>query len=146
MPLKRNEHWATRGLHPFLLQRALEPFAWGTNDCCLFPADAIKSVTGIDLAAEFRGRYDSAATAFALIKAITGGSTVADAAAHCAAKYGLAEWKTPLLAQRGDLVVIQEGKQLVAGVMHLSGRHAVTVGESGLKRFPHSAVTRAWHV
>lgn len=146
MALKRNEHWDTRGLHPFLNARAKDPFVWGKHDCCLFPADAILAFTGVDLASDFRGRYTDQASAFKLIRAITGGTTVGDAAAHCAAKYGLSEWKTPLLAQRGDLVVLQDGAQLIAGVLHLNGRHAVTVGPAGLKRFPASAITRAWHV
>lgn len=32
-------------------------FEWGTSDCCMFPADAIKAVTGFDFAEEFRGKY-----------------------------------------------------------------------------------------
>jgi hypothetical protein len=35
------------------------PFEWGSNDCALFPADGWKVMTGVDLAADFRGRYDT---------------------------------------------------------------------------------------
>lgn len=146
MALKRTEHWATRELHQFLLARAQNPFVWGINDCCLFPADAIHAFTGVDLADDFRGKYHDEASAFALIKTVTGGTTAADAAAYCAAKHGLAEWKSPLLARRGDLVVLKNGSTLIAGIVHLNGRHVVTVGETGLLRLSIRAVTRAWAV
>lgn len=149
MPLTRTPHWATREYHQFLLARARAPFAWGVNDCCLFPADAIRAFTGVDIAADFRGKYSDEASAMGLIKTITGGSTVADAAAWCAAKHGLAEWvrpKGPLFARRGDLAVLEDAGRLIAGVVHLNGRDIVTVGERGLKRLPLLGVLRAWAV
>ncbi|MGC1781755.1 MAG: hypothetical protein WA708_04490 [Acidobacteriaceae bacterium] len=146
MPLKRTEHWATREYHKFLLARAKTPFAWGTNDCCLFPADAIEAFTGVDLASDFRGKYHDEASAFALIKSVANGTTVADAAAYCAAKHGLAERKYPLMAQRGDLVTIENAGSLIAGIVHLNGRHVVSVGASGLLRMPITNVKRAWAV
>ena len=146
MPLKRTEHWATREFHDFLLARQAEPFAWGKNDCCLFPADAIQAFTGTDIAAEFRGKYHSEDTAFAIIGAVTGGTTVADAAAWCAAKAGLTEWEHPRCAQRGDLAVLQNGENQIAGIVHLSGRHLVTVAESGLVKLPITNIVRAWQV
>jgi hypothetical protein len=146
MSLTRTEHWATREFHAFLLDRAKIPFAWGINDCCLFPADAIQSFTGVDLADDFRGKYTDQASAFAAIKVVANGETVADAAAYCAAKHGLKEWPFPLQARRGDLVVIQESGSLIAGVVHLNGRHVISVGEGGLVRLPITAVKRAWAI
>jgi hypothetical protein len=148
MALQRTEFWDLCELHSFLLSRAKMPFEWGVNDCCLFPADAIQAFTGIDLAADFRGKYATEAQAFALIKSVTGGATVADAAAWCATKYGLQERVHPLMAQRGDLVVLEEtpGAALIAGIVHLSGRHVVTVGESGLKKLCITTVRRVWAI
>jgi hypothetical protein len=152
MTLKRTTHWATREFHQFLKDRAETPFAWGTNDCCLFPADAIQSFTGVDLATEFRHKYTNEASAFAAIAEIAGGATVEDAAVWCAEKAGLSEWvdasgtPLPLMARRGDLVVIEDSGRIIAGVVHLNGRHVVSVGEAGLKRLPLTAVTRAWKV
>lgn len=146
MPLTRTEHWATREYHQFLLARAKMPFAWGTNDCCLFAADAVHSFTGIDLADDFRGKYSDQASAFALIKQVTGGSTVEDAVVHCATKHGLAEWPHALLAQRGDLVTVADAGQLISGVVHLNGRHVVVVGEQGLKVVSIRNIKRSWHV
>jgi len=148
--MKRIEHWATRSFHEFLLARAARPFVWGENDCALFCADGIEAMTGVDIAAEFRGKYHDEASALALIKTVTGGATIADAAAYCAKGAGLAEWKWPLFAQRGDLVIVvdagRETARSISGLVHLSGRHVVAVGELGLKRLPIEAIERAWHV
>ena len=149
--LKRQENWDTRGFHEFLLARAKMPFAWGSNDCALFAADAVLAITGTDIAGDFRGKYTDEAGAFALIASVTGKGTdpaaaVGDAAAWCAEKAGLVELKQVLMAQRGDLVVIPDAGRLIAGVVHLSGRHVVSVGEAGLKRLPIMDVVRAWRV
>jgi len=144
--LARQKHWATRSYHEFLLARARMPFAWGSNDCALFAADGICAMTGIDIAAAFRGQYDDETSAAAAIARIAGGSTVADAAAWCAAQHGLGEWPHRLRAQRGDLVVFENGGRLIAGLVHLSGAHLVSVSESGLVRVPVSRIQRSWHV
>lgn len=146
MPLKRTLYWYREEFHQFLMDRKEMPFAWGTNDCCLFPADAIKAFTGHDLAADFRDKYSSEEEAFALIQSLTGSTTVEDAAAWCAQKAGLVEHKGPLFAQRGDLVVILCGDRIIAGVVHMNGRHVISVGEKGLMRLPISSVKRAWRV
>lgn len=142
----RSRTWSTRELHEYLTNHANTPFAWGTFDCCLFAADAVQAMTGVDIASDFRGEYSDSASAFALIHSVTGSTTVADAAAYCAAKHGLTEWKHPLMAQRGDLVVFESGDNLIAGIVHLSGRYVVSVSESGLVKAPITAVQRAWHI
>lgn len=149
MALTRHQHWATRSLNQHLIDTSKVSFQWGVSDCCLFPANAIQAFTGVDIADDFRGKYTDEASAFALIKTVTGGTTVADAAAHCATKHGLVELAHPLCAQRGDLVVMQPvntSPTLIAGIVHLNGRHLVTVGESGLMRLPITCVKRAWRV
>jgi hypothetical protein len=140
LTLKRVKHWETRALHLFLIERSRAPFVWGVNDCATFAADGIKAVTGV-----FRGKYHDEAGALATIAAVCNGSSVADAAAYCAEKHGLGEWPRPLFARRGDLVVFHNGSNLIAGLVHLSGRHLVTVGPSGLYRYPITAIARAWH-
>lgn len=145
--LTRVRHWDTCAFHQFLIERAQAPFAWGGNDCALFAADGIEAMTGVDIAADFRGNYSDRDGAFALIGELTGGSSVAGAAAWCAAKHELPEWPNAKFAQRGDLVVFTNSTgELIAGLVHLSGRHIVAVGEEGLYRFPITAVERAWHV
>jgi hypothetical protein len=153
MALVRKTHWATRELTEFLIARASQPFAWGSNDCCLFPADAIQALTGVDLAADFRGKYSTEVEAFALIRSVTGSTApsetaVADVAAWCAAQHRLMEWPQPLFAQRGDLVVIENGGRQIAGIVHLTGRHVVSMAESGLVKLliTPTLIKRAWHV
>jgi hypothetical protein len=146
MAIKRIRHklWATR-YHHFLVSRARMKFAWGQHDCALFAADGVLALTGVDIAAEFRGKYPDETGALAAIKTIAGGATIADAAAWCAAKHGFAELAHPKMAQRGDLVVFQGATGgNVAGLVHLSGQ-LVAAGEDGLYRFPISKVLRAWH-
>jgi len=113
-------------------------------------AKVAQGFTGVDIAADFRGLYTDRVSAFQAIRKITGGTTVADAAAWCAAKYGLDELEHPLCAQRGDLVVIRQAgaapDQLIAGIVHLTGAHVVSVAESGAVRLPITSIVRAWRV
>ena len=144
--LTRIQHWDTRAFNTFLMTAKDTPFRWGVQDCCLIAANAIQAVTGTDIADDFRGKYDSEQTAYALITTVTGAAnpTVIDAAAHCAAKHGLIENAYPLMAKRGDLVVIANGDTLISGVVHLNGRHVVSVTDKGLVRLPISKITRSW--
>lgn len=151
MPLTRLPHWDTRAFHDFLLARADQPFAWGAQDCALFAADGVQAITEVDIATDFRGAYSDEAGAFEAIRRICGLAanvepTVAHAAEYCAAQHGLVELRFPLMAQRGDLVVLEESGRLIAGLVHLSGRHIVAAGERGLKRLPITSLGRAWRV
>jgi hypothetical protein len=150
--LVKKPHWHTRAFDPFLREREKMPFAWGTNDCCIFAADAILANTGTDIADDFRAKYTTQLGAFKTIREVTGGISVADAAAHCAVKHGLIEHTHPLMAKRGDLVVIENAGALIAGVIHLNGMHVISVSETGLVRLPiidlngKPNVVRAWSI
>jgi hypothetical protein len=146
MPLVRTPFWDTRELHDFLIREANKPFEWGVADCCLLAANAIKSFTGVDLADDFRGKYTTKIGAFRAIKSVCNGSTIEDAAVYCAQKHGLTEYQHPLCARRGDLVVFNNGGDVIAGVVGLSGRHLISVSETGLVRLPITDVRRAWSV
>lgn len=151
--LKRCHTWMTRELHHYLTDAANQPFVWGTHDCCLFAANAIQAMTGVDIADDFRGKYTDQASAFTLIHSVTGGSTVEDAATYCANKHGLLEWTRangtplPLMAKRGDLVVASnDAGEVIAGIVDLSGRYVAAVNETGYAQLPLSSIKRAWHV
>lgn len=145
MGLTRKPHWATRDFHAFLSRRCEIPFAWGTNDCALFAADAIEAITGTDIAAAFRGKYSDQAGALATVKEVCGGVSVVDAAAWCAAQYELEELASPLMAQRGDLVVVRNGENEIAAVVGLTGQVAAMT-ESGWVQLPMTDVLGAWRV
>jgi hypothetical protein len=143
--MKRSTHWATRELNQHIISRAKAPHVYGSNDCCTFAADGIKAMTGVDIAEDFRG-YTTEAGALKAIKKVAGGSTVEDAASYCAKKYELTELKFPLMAQRGDLVLIEEADGLKMGLIHLSGACAVVPGETELRRVALTAIKRAWRI
>jgi hypothetical protein len=149
--LKRTVHWDTQEFDAFMRKRKDTKFEWGVSDCALLAADAILAFTGVDIASDFRARYADEATAKAAIEKVTGikNGTVEDAAAHCAAKHGLKE-VPPLMAGRGDLVVLSDAGRIIAGLIHLSGRHVVAQGEAGLKKIPLTVkpalILRAWKV
>ncbi len=54
--LKKNPDWAER-LADYFDEVRYKPFAYGTMDCCIFVADGLRVMTGVDLMADFRGRY-----------------------------------------------------------------------------------------
>jgi hypothetical protein len=145
MPLKRTHDWATGALHRHLLERVQAPHVYGANDCCLFAADGIQAMTGVDIAEDFRG-YSTEQGALKAIAQVTAGSTVEHAAEYCAQKYGLAELEHPLTAQRGDLVLIEEEDGFKMGLVHLSGACAVVPGENELRRVPLTSIKRAWRI
>lgn len=124
-----------------------EPFIWGVRDCCLLAADGVKTVTGVDIADEFRSKYSDKASAFAVIGSIAGGSTVADAAAYCANKHKMQEWSVPRCARRGDLVAVKNNDgDVISGIVSLNGRDVICMSESGVLDLPISQVVRAWRV
>jgi len=89
--LKKKQNWERECFDTFLRERTKQPFAWGTNDCALFAADAVLANTGTDIASDFRGKYNTQLGSLRTISKVTGGSTVVDAVAYCAAKHGMTE-------------------------------------------------------
>ncbi len=65
--LTRLPDWRAR-LDDYLDSIEGRPFAWGELDCALFAADAVQAITGVDLAADFRGKYSDQAGAEAAVK------------------------------------------------------------------------------
>lgn len=94
--MTRDESW------PALLYAEVEkhkgvPFQYGTFDCCLFAADCVKAITGVDLADTFRGTYNDE----------TGALKILAANGYCS---GIATGKLGdaidiRMAQRGDVVI-----------------------------------------
>jgi hypothetical protein len=59
MARTESERPAEASIVAFLVESSGLPFEWGRRDCALWVADWIFRVRGIDLGAEFRGRYYS---------------------------------------------------------------------------------------
>lgn len=146
MPITRKPDWQSL-LHHFIEGRKKQPFAWGTNDCALFAADAIHSFTGTDLGAGIRGTYTTEADAGNKMTSICGSADALALATHFAAASGYIAWSHVNFAQRGDLVVLAnpDGSHSV-GIVSLNGVHALFVTTSGLRRMRTRDCVAAWKV
>lgn len=129
------EDWPQR-LNNLILARHAQPFAWGANDCCIFAADVVYALTGVDHAAELRGRYRSAAGAARVLRERGGVQGIATAA--------LGDPISPLMAQRGDVVMVpsEHGEALAVCI----GATCVVPGPRGLATVRMSAALAAWRV
>jgi hypothetical protein len=77
-------------------------------DCGMFAAGAIEAMTGVDLAAEFRGQYAGSISAEKAMRRYCGGG-LEELAAKVAREGGLEEID-PRLAQRGDPVIVRDAE------------------------------------
>lgn len=92
-------------LNDYLNSVRTKPFGpWGRYDCCLFTADGGIAMTGEDFAADFRGKYDDPASAYAALQDFAGGG-ILPTMEKLALQHGLAP-VAPLRAQRGDFVLL----------------------------------------
>lgn len=141
--MRRFPNW-TRALREFLESRRDVQFAWGTHDCCVFAADAVLAMTGIDLADSYRG-YDTKEAAREIIR-IHGG--LEGLAESIATRHGLAEI-LPGYAQRGDVVLVRGPLAKITGpslgVIGLDSRPTV-VASRGFRYAPLAIAERAWGV
>ena len=145
MGIPRCNDWPER-LDEALQRAARLPFAWGRHDCCLFAADVCRAITGLDPAADLRGRYGTVLEAFKLLdKRFCGG--VAQAAEALAARAGWPEVR-PGFARRGDVALVMDDEGLDAlGVVDMNGTHvAVLRPDKGLARHPLARARRAWGI
>ena len=119
-------------LEAFLLERRSVPFSWGQNDCCLFVADAVRALHGVDFAASLRGYTTRFGAARRLAKA-GGIAKLVD---------GMLVPISASIAQRGDVVMFRaEGGDALGLCV---GRKFAAAGPSGVTFFDMSYVTRAW--
>jgi hypothetical protein len=118
------------------------PFAWGSQDCCLFASDVIKSITGIDPAESLRGKYTTAAGAKRVIA--RHGKSVEKLAEKFCAKHGWAE--VPVVrASRGDLVLFDTADH-GPSVGICVGATAAFAGPAGLTFQSLTSCRRAWRI
>ena len=99
----RHDHWP-RLLAEAIQDAAQQPFVWGTHDCALFSADMVKVMTGVDVAAKWRGRYKTPKGAARYTKGDP--AIMADRAFE---GHGVKTGIDPAYAQRGDVVAFVDG-------------------------------------
>lgn len=124
------------------------PFAWGRHDCALFACDVAQAICGVDFAAGLRGRYATERGAYVALKRFAGPNAknggLEAAAEKIAANHGCPE-VPPLMAQRGDIVLMDSELGAVLGVC--VGETIAKAGvETGVEFVPLAAARRAWRV
>lgn len=130
----RLRDWQER-LQALVVARLAEPFAWGSNDCCLFAADAVAAETGADPAAPYRGTYDDERGAMRLVRSLGGLAAIAT--------LGGGVEVPPVLARAGDVVLGHVDRECL-GVCMGATWHAPSA--AGLAARPMSEALRAWRV
>lgn len=141
LPLIKKTDWAER-LAGFFAAQAGGTFAYGVKDCCLFVADGVQAMTGADLMADYRGRYNSEEE----IKQI-----VAEENASCLTalirrrlKDAGLRVKEAGFAMRGDIALLDEGAM---GLVSMDGRHVVVLHlEQATHHVPLSRIKLLWGV
>lgn len=116
-------------------------FAYGEFDCYLFAADTVLAITGVDLAASFRGQYDSPVSAARILAGYGSMEAIATSL--------LGEPVHPARARRGDVVLAQlpipDGETGdCAGVC--TGHYFAFAQPQGLGFVRRAAVRLAWCV
>lgn len=115
-------------------QRA--PFAWGKFDCCQFVRAALRVTAGRDI--EIRA-YRTERGAVRALAALGGYDGAMQA-------YGAQRLASPLLAQRGDVVMLRAVGPFEGALALCTGQAAHAVGPNGLAAVPQSEWLRAWRV
>ena len=109
---KRIENWA------IVLGNELQKprkFIWGIEDCCLFSAYIVNTITNIDVAQSYRGKYYSKISAFKMIKK-RGYKNLVDLIDAEALKHGFFRIDKNF-AQKGDVVSKKIKDDEIIGIM-----------------------------
>jgi hypothetical protein len=137
--IARRDNWPDL-LAAYIDEHRSEPFAWGSNDCCLFASDWILTCTGKDPAETLRGTYSTALSGVRLIESSGGMVGIIQ---QYGEPLGLREIKREH-ASRGDIALRDCGLGDTAGIVFDS--HAAFVSESGLAfaNLDDNVPTRFW--
>lgn len=135
--MRRFADWETR-LGEYLESVRHTPHHYGRHDCALHCANAVRAMTGEDIAALFRGRYRSAAGSLRALRLYGAGTLEATVTAM------LGPPVSPSLVHRGDVVMAQDSLGIaMGGFGYFAGRE----GErEGLVRIDRAEWQMAWRV
>lgn len=136
---RRHEDWPDR-FDRFILSRLNTPLVWGQQDCCLFACDWILEATGLDLAADFRGTYDSAISAARVLKTHNGVLTIAEIQCE---NYNFPSVAVSY-ARRGDVLALGNESYIYLGVS--LGSVVAAPGKTKLAFVPIAEAIRAWRI
>jgi hypothetical protein len=139
--MRRFDDWPER-LDQFVAGAIDKYFEWGSFDCCLFSCDAVLAITGVDLAADFRGSYSSELGAARLLAKYRG---VEGIAWKVAAEHSILEVPV-LMAQRGDIVIMDGERGPTLGIVAPHGDKALFLGVDGMAAVELSKCRKAWRI
>ena len=112
-------------------------FVWGESDCALYTADAIKAMTGHDIAADFRDKYSTAMGSARALKAYGGGDLKST--------FDMLLPERPVsMARRGDAVMHDGAVGVCMGAFALF--MLLPDEGDGLERIDRSEWSHAWSV
>lgn len=125
-------------LFAYLAEVTRRQLAPGEHDCALFAAGAVEAMTGVDPAAEWRGRYTSFKAGLKALKKTGVRDHIALVSIHFPPV-------APAFAQVGDLGVIRLPAELPAlGIF--TGEHLGVLRDTGLGFVPRDMAREAWRV
>lgn len=149
--MNRKEAW------PELLDEVFQrhyttEFEWGVFDCCIFVCECIHAMTGIDMYADFKGKYTTELEAHQLVSDYVGLEYkssikfVSEIAEYFCSKYKL-QVVEKSFAQRGDIALIDLEGMVTVGVVMLNGTHvAAPAYKKGLAFVPLKLCKKVWRV
>jgi hypothetical protein len=144
--MQRVAHWQ-KALRD-AVHRHHAPFSWGSNDCCSFVCDCVLAMTGVDIFAEFRGKYSTELGAAKVMTAACGSADIEAVAEYVTAKFEMPAVDV-FFAQAGDVVLLPSGEAgaLALGIVGHDNRHALVVAQNGLNRLEYVFIAKkAWKV
>lgn len=122
--LQRKPDWRTQ-FETIVDAIKAEPFAWGTHDCGPGLAGRIVfAMTGVDLAAQYVGQYQDAASAARLIRSL-GFDTLGDLVASMLPEIH------PSAARLGDIAAIRVGGPIGHALGVVNGERIIVLKETG---------------
>lgn len=137
--LSRRDDWRGRFAEEMEKQRR-EAFAWGTQDCAIgLVAGAIESITGVDLAEQYRGKYDGPFGAVRILRD-SGSLTLGDFAAKHLPEIH------PSQARIGDIGIVAADGPIGEAFCIFDASSVIVMTEQGHGRLPRADVLRAFRV
>tara|TARA_R110000824_G_scaffold176097_3_gene354902 strand:- start:3375 stop:4037 length:663 start_codon:yes stop_codon:yes gene_type:complete len=146
------EDWEMK-LNLFFADRVYSKFEWGKSDCCMFMADAVMEMTGVDVGEFFRGKYSDRKTAFDMMKKYSGGS-IAETLDKIADVYGFREIDPSLMdvgdiatirAKAEDPIAYRRSNGIATGIS-LKKTNLLSAGLEGLTYSQNPDIVKAWRV
>ena len=134
--MQRMKGWDGR-LDAWLRSMRAHGHSWGENDCALFCASAIRVMTGVDIAAPYRGTYTNAREADQVLRSELLCNDISDLPGKFLPSRALPD------AGRGDVLLMAGEQDYLA--IHW-GEYAMAPGPDGLSQRPVALAQKAWAV